>query len=92
VQERVKVISACQVIATAIDEHIEGLPDSANLRYISSDEANASSGRVTGRPLLGCLDRGSREIDSDYLESVRRQQERLDATPTAKVEGSSTRR
>jgi hypothetical protein len=71
-QERVKVISACQVIATTIDEHIEGLPDSANLRHISSDEANASSGRVTGRPALGFLDRASGEIHSDYLKSVRR--------------------
>jgi hypothetical protein len=72
VQERVEVISACHVIATAIDEQIEGLPDSANFRHISSDEANASSGRVTGRPSLGCLDRGSGEIHSDYLQSVRR--------------------
>jgi hypothetical protein len=72
VQERVKVISACQVIATAIDEHIEGLPDSANLRHISSDEANASSGLVTGRSSLGFLDRSSREIHSDYVESVGR--------------------
>jgi hypothetical protein len=71
-QERVEVISACQVIATAIDEHIEGLPDSANLRHISSDEANARSGRMTGPPSLGFLDRASGEIDSDYLESVRR--------------------
>jgi len=72
VQERVKVVSACQVIATAIDEHIEGLPDFANLRHISSDEANASSGPVTGRLSLGFLNRGSGEIHSDYLKSVRR--------------------
>ena len=72
VQERVEVISACHVIATAIDEHIEGFPDSANLRHISSDEANASSGRVTGRPALGFLDRASGETHSDCLKSVRR--------------------
>jgi hypothetical protein len=71
-QERVKVISACQVIATAIDEHIEGLPDSVNLRHISSDEANASSSRVTGHTSLGFLDRASGEIYSNYLKSVRR--------------------
>ncbi len=73
VQERVKVVSAGQVIATAIDEHIEGFPDFANLRHISSDEANAPSGRVTGRPSLGFLDRGSGEIHPDYMKSVPRQ-------------------
>jgi hypothetical protein len=72
VQERVKVVAACQVIATAIDEHIEGLSDPAKLGYISSDEASASSGRVTGRASLGFRDRGGGEIHSDYLESVRR--------------------
>jgi hypothetical protein len=66
------MIAACQVIATAIDEHIEGLSDPANLGHISSDEARASSGRVTGRASSGFLDRGSREIHSNYLESVRR--------------------
>jgi hypothetical protein len=71
-QERVQVVGACQVIATAIDEHIEGLSDPANLGHISRDEASASSGRVTGRASLGFLDRGSGEIHSDYLESVRR--------------------
>ena len=72
VQERVEVVAACQVIATAIDEHIEGLSDPANLGHISRDEARASAGRVTGRASLGFLDRGSGEIHSDYLESVRR--------------------
>jgi hypothetical protein len=71
VQERVKVVSACQVIATAIDEHIEGLPYPANLGHISSDEANASSGRMTECASLSFRDRGSREIHADYLESVR---------------------
>lgn len=71
-QERVKVVGTCQVIATAIDEHIEGLSDPAKLGHISSDEASASSGRVIGRASLGFLDRGSGEIHSDYLESVRR--------------------
>jgi hypothetical protein len=73
VQERFKVVSACQVIATAIDEHIEGLSDPANLRHISSDEANSSSGWVTECASLGCLNRGSGEIHSNYLKSVRRQ-------------------
>jgi hypothetical protein len=91
-QERVKVIAACHVIATAIDEHIEGLPDFAHLRHVSSDEANASCGGVTGRPSPGFLDRSSGEIHPDYMKSVRCQQERLDATPTAKVERSSARR
>ncbi len=86
------MISACQVIATAIYEQIEGLADFANLGHVSSDEANASSGRVTGRPSLGFLDRGSREIHPDHLKSVRREEERLNATSTAKVERSSTRR
>jgi hypothetical protein len=72
VQERVEMLSACHVITTAIDEHIEGLPDFANLRHISGDEANAPSGRVTGRPSLGFPDRGSGEIHSDYPKSVRR--------------------
>jgi len=72
VQERVKVVSACQVIATAIDEHVEGLPDSANLGHISSDEADAAFGRVTERASLGFLDRGSGEVHADYLQSVRR--------------------
>ena len=73
VQERVQVIFACQVVATAIDEHIEGLSDPADLGHVSSDEASASAGRVTGRAPSGLLDRGRGEIDSDYLESVRRQ-------------------
>jgi hypothetical protein len=47
---------------------------------------------MTGRPSLGFLDRGSGEVHSDYLKSVRRQQQRLNATPTAKVERSPTRR
>jgi hypothetical protein len=72
VQERVEVVSACQVIATAIDEHVEGLPDPANLGHISSDEANASSGWVTERASPGFRDRGGREIHADYLESVGR--------------------
>jgi hypothetical protein len=49
----------------------EGLPDPPNLGQISGDEANASSGRVTGRPSPGFLDRGSGEIHPDHLESVR---------------------
>jgi len=72
VQEGVKVIHACQVIATAIDEHIEGLPDPANLGHISNDEANVSSGRMTERSSLSFRDRASREIHADYLETVRR--------------------
>jgi hypothetical protein len=61
------------VIAAAIDEHIEGLPDPANLGHVTSDEANALSRRVTERASLGFRDRGSREIHTNYLESVRRQ-------------------
>jgi len=92
VQERLEVVSACQVIATAIDEHVEGLPDPANLGHVSGDEADASSGRVTGRASLGLRDRGGREIHADDLESVRREQEGLNTTPTAQVEGRSAGR
>jgi hypothetical protein len=72
VQERVKVVAPCQVIATAIDEYIEWLSDPANPGHVSSDEASASAGWMRGRASLGLLDRGSGEIHSDYLESVRR--------------------
>jgi hypothetical protein len=92
VQERVEVLSACHVIATAIDEHVEGLSDPAKLGHISSGEASASSGRMAGRAPLGFLDRGRGEIHSDDVESVRREQEGLNATPAAEVEGGSTRR
>jgi hypothetical protein len=92
VQERVEVVSACQVVAPAIDEHIEGLSDPAYLGHVSSDEASASSGRMIGRASLGFLNRGRGEIHADDLESVRREEESLDATPTAEVESGSTRR
>jgi hypothetical protein len=65
------MVGAGQVIATAIDEHIEGLSDPANLAHISSYEASASSGRVARRASLGFLDSGSGEIHSNYLKSMR---------------------
>jgi len=92
VQERIEVVSACQVIAAAVDQHIEGLPDPANLGDVSSDESNAPPGRMTERAASSLLDRGRGEIHADYLEPVRCEQESLNATPTAKVEGRSNRR
>jgi hypothetical protein len=65
------VVAACHVIATAIEEHIERLADPVNLGHISSDEAHASSRRVSERAPLRFLDRSRREIHADYLKAVR---------------------
>jgi hypothetical protein len=87
-----EMIPACQVIAAAIDEHVEGLADPAHLGHVSREEANASAGRVIGRASPGSLDRRGGEIDSDDAKAVRREQERLDAASTAEVERRARRR
>src|SRR5262249_36064772 len=88
-QGRIEGIPACEVIAAAIHHHVERLSDSANLGHVSGEEANASAGRMTGRAAPSLLDGGRGEIHSHDLESVLRQQERLDAAATAEVEGAS---
>ena len=85
VQERVKVVSPRQVIAAAIDEHVERFSDSAELGHISCDEPNTRSGWVIGRPSLCFCDRCRREVHSDRLKSVLGEEQRLDATAAAKV-------
>jgi hypothetical protein len=85
VQVRVEMVSPRQVIAAAIDEHVERFSDSAELRHISCDEPNTRSSWVSGRPLVCFCNRCRREVHSDRLKSVLGQKQSLDATAAAKV-------
>src|SRR5258705_683918 len=92
VQECVEVVLPCHVIAAAIHEHVERLSNSVSLGYISCNETNALACRVIGCPPLGFRDRRCGEVDSNHIEPMLREKQRLDAAAATKVDGRSNSR